>query len=86
MRQGQQTGGIEPLGQLLHGRMHESIVRAGNSAPIPTCIRREAHEIEPVSENEAKTQGTGEEASEDHVRTYPIGAAHESRGGTECIC
>ncbi len=86
MRQRQETAGIEPVGQLLHGRMRESIVRAGNSASVPTRIRRESHEIEPVSENEAETQGTGEEASEDHARTYPIGAAGESSDGTKIIC
>ena len=86
MRQRQETAGIKPVGQLLHGRMRESIVRAGNSASVPTCIRREAHEVEPVSENEAKTQRTGEEASEDHACTYPIGAAGESSDETEISC
>ena len=86
MRQRQDTAGIKPVGQLLHGRMRESIVRAGHSASVPARIRREAQEVEPVSENEAETQRTGEEASEDHACTYPIGAAGESRDGTEIIC
>jgi len=66
--------------------MRESIVRTGNSAPVPTRIRREAHEVEPVSENESEAQRTGEEASEDHAGTYPIGVAGESSEGTEIIC
>ena len=75
----QETSGIKPIGQLLHRRMRESIVRAGNSASVPARIRRETHKVEPVSENEAETQRTGEEASEDHACTYPIGAVGESR-------
>jgi hypothetical protein len=86
MRQRQQTAGIKPIGQLFYGSMRESIVRTGNPASVPTRIRREAHEVEPVSENESETQQTGKEASEDHARTYPIGATDESSDGTERIC
>jgi hypothetical protein len=86
MRQCQETSGIKPVGQLLHGRMRESIVCAGNPASVPARIRRETHEVEPVSENEAETQRSGEEASEDHAGTYPIGAAGESSDGTEITC
>ena len=52
----------------------ESIVCARHPASVPAGIRREAHEIEPVSEYETETHGTGEKASEDHAGTYPIGA------------
>jgi len=79
MRQYQETAGIKPARQLRDGRMRESIVRAGNSTPVPARIRCETHEVEPVAKNEAEKQRTGEEASEDHAGTYPIGAASESR-------
>jgi hypothetical protein len=79
MRQCQETAGIKPVRQLRDGRVRESVVRAGNSTPVPARIRREAHEVEPVSENKTETQRTGEEASEDHAGTYPTGAASESR-------
>jgi hypothetical protein len=72
MRQRQETAGIKLVGQLLHGHMRESIVRARNSTPVPARIRREAHKVEPVSENETEKQHTGEEASEDHACTYPM--------------
>jgi hypothetical protein len=86
MRQRQQTVGIKPIGQLPHGCMRESILCAGNPASIPTRIRRATHEVEPISENEAETQRTGEETRKDHARTYPIGATGESSDGTERIC
>jgi len=66
--------------------MRKPIVRAGDSASVPARIRGEAHEVEPVSENETETQRTGEKACEDHTCTYPIGAANESSDETEIIC
>ena len=66
--------------------MRESIVRACHSASIPTRIRREAHEVEPVSENESEAHRTGEEAREDQAGTDPRGVAGESSEGTEIIC
>src|SRR6185295_10112059 len=86
MRQHQETSRIKPLSQLRYGRMSESVMRAGNPASVPTRIRREAHEVEPVSENETETQCTGKQTSEQHSGTYPIGAAGESSDRTEIIC
>jgi hypothetical protein len=86
MRQRQQAVGVKPVGQLFHGRMRESILRAGNPASVPTRIRRETHEVEPISENESEAQQTGKAASEDHIRTYPTGPRGESSDGTARIC
>src|SRR5262245_11593262 len=78
MRQGQGPIGIDlrlKSGQTVR---RESITASRNSTAIATSVRRQAHEVQPVSQYQSDEQDTSEKPRKYHGRTYPTAARVES--------
>src|SRR5688572_11226828 len=80
VRQRQRAVGVELRLKTCEAVHAKSVKTACNAATIPSGIRGQAYEVEPISKNQSNEEHAREEASQPHGRTLCLAEASNQLG------